>query len=94
MVAEGDICLPSRPTGELLCSYPAAHSTHVLSAHPSPSEGFWVLLMGSYYFRGLVHGLPLVCADKPLHVDNSVNNDYLLEGQKGWHSELEVTGKK
>lgn len=60
----------------------------------SPSEGFWVRLVGSYYFRGSVHGLPLVCADKLHHVDNSVNKGYLLEGQKGWHYELQITGKK
>ena len=30
---------------------------------------------------GLVHGLPLVCADKMVHTDSSVNNDYLLRGK-------------
>lgn len=31
---------------------------------------------------GLVHGLPLVYADKMLCIDNSANDSYLLKGER------------
>ena len=62
------VLLPSR------LSHPCA------APRQSPSEGFWVLLVGNYHFMGLVHGLLLVNADKLLHNDNSVVDGYLFEG--------------